>query len=143
MLEQPAEIAQAFENAETGLAEARKGIVYYQEGFWGLVGLTLVLILGIILINRSVKVSCRILGGIFATYGITEAIGLIISRGLVHSQLLSLSGVPESLQPWLVQLADSLMNPLLVFSIFCAALGVTLFVVSFLYHRKQEPSASP
>jgi hypothetical protein len=138
------EINQAFQDAERGLSEARKYVAYYQAGFWGLVSLTLMLIGGIILINRNVKVNCRILGGVFATYGITEAAGVIISRGLIHNQMASsLTEVPSSIRPWLVQLVDSLMNPLLVFSIFCAALGVTLFVVSFLYHHKQEPSPSP
>jgi hypothetical protein len=140
--EQPAEVAQGFEDAERGLAEARRFVAYYQAGFWGLVGLTLILILGIILINRNVKVNCRILGGVFATYGITEAAGVIISRGLIHKQMASsLTEVPSSIQPWLVQLVDSLLNPLLIFAISCAVLGVILFVVSFLYRRTQEKPA--
>jgi TRAP-type C4-dicarboxylate transport system permease large subunit len=118
----------------------RQGIVYYQEAFWGLVGLTILLVLFIILINRNVKAICRILGSVFATYGIIEAAGLLISRGLIHSQLLSLSDMPQSIQPWLLQFSNSFLNPLLIFSISCAALGITLFVVSFLYHRKQKPS---
>ena len=35
------------------------------------------------------------------------------------------------------------MQPLLIFAIACAALGVILFVVSFLYNRRPEPSTSP
>ncbi|MGA3094741.1 MAG: hypothetical protein ABSD79_05090 [Dehalococcoidales bacterium] len=139
-LEQPAEIGQGLDDAQRSLSQVRQGIVYYQEAFWGLVGLTILLVLFIILINRNVKAIFRILGSVFATYGIIEAAGLLISRGLIHSQLLSLSDMPQSIQPWLLQFSNSFLNPLLIFSISCAALGITLFVVSFLYHRKQKPS---
>ncbi|RJO62697.1 MAG: hypothetical protein C4542_02385 [Dehalococcoidia bacterium] len=140
-LGQPAEIGQALDSAQSSLAEARRWVVYYQEGFWALVGLSVLLILFIILVNRNVKTTCRILGGTFMTYGVTEAAGVIISRGLIHNQMASaLTGVPPSMQPWLVQLIDSLMNPLLIFAISCAVLGVILFVVSFLYRRTQGKS---
>lgn len=141
VIEQPAEIAQAFQDAEKGLAEAREWVGYYQLGFWGLVGLTALLVLFIILINRNVKAVCRILGGVLATYGITEAAGILVLRGLIRSQLLSISEVPQSLQPWLVQLADSLVNPLFIFAVSCATVGIVLFVVSFLYNKSQETSA--
>ena len=141
-LEQPAEIGQGLDDAQHSLSQVRQGIIYYQEAFWGLVGLTILLVLFIILINRNVKATCRILGATLTTYGITESAGILVSRGLIHSQLLSLSDVPRSIQPWLLQFSDSLTNPLLIFSISCAALGITLFVVSFLYHRQQEPSTS-
>ena len=138
----PAQIGQALDNAQNGLGQARQGIVYYQEAFWRLIGLTAFLVLCIILINHNVKVICRGLGAILMTYGITEAAGILISRGLVHNQMSSLSEVPLSLQPWLAQLLDGLMNPLLSFAISCAVLGVFLFIVSFLYHHRQEKPAT-
>jgi hypothetical protein len=141
-IEQPAEIGQALDDAQSGLSQARQGIVYYQEAFWGLVGLTILLVLFIILVNRNVKAICRILGSVFTTYGIIEAAGILVSRGLIHSQLLSLSDMPQSIQPWLLQFSNSFLNPLLIFSISCAALGITLFVVSFLYHRQQKPASA-
>ena len=139
----PAGTGQSLDDAQRGLVQAREVIVYYQEAFWGLVGLTLILILGIVLINHNVKVNCRILGSTFTTYGVIEAAGILISRSLVHSQLSSIADLPQSLRPWLAQLADSVMQPLLIFAIACAALGVILFVVSFLYNRRPEPSTSP
>ena len=139
----PAGTGQSLDDAQHGLVQAREVIVYYQEAFWGLVGLTLILILGIVLINHNVKVNCRILGSTFTTYGVIEAAGILISRSLVHNQLSSIADLPQSLRPWLAQLADSVMQPLLIFAIACAALGVILFVVSFLYNRRPEPSTSP
>ena len=135
-IEQPAEIGQALDNAQSRLSQARQEIIYYQEAFWGLAGLTILLVLFIILVNRNVKAICRILGSVFATYGIIEAAGLLISRGLIHSQLLSLSDMPQSSQSWLLQFSNSFLNPLLIFSMSCAALGITLFVISFFYHRQ-------
>ena len=98
-IEQPAEIGQALDDSQHSLSQVRQGIVYYQEAFWGLIGLTAILVLFIILINRNVKAICRILGGTFTTYGITEAACILISRGLIHGQLLSLSDLPQSIQP--------------------------------------------
>jgi hypothetical protein len=141
-LEPPTEVGQGLDNAQHGLIEARRGIAIYQESFRGLVAFTILLLLLVILINRDIKAFCRILGGIFVTYGITEAIGVIISRALIHNQLLSLSEMPGSIQLWLVQFVDNLTNPLLIFSIFCVAIGVTFFVASYLYSHRQERPAN-
>ncbi len=140
-LEPPTKIGQGLDNAQHKLAETRRGIAIYQEGFRGLVAFTILLLLIVILINRDIKAFCRILGGIFITYGITEAVGVIISRALIHSQLLSLYEMPGPLQLWLVQFVDSLTNPLLIFSISCVAIGVIFFVASYLYiHRQEQPT---
>jgi tetrahydromethanopterin S-methyltransferase subunit B len=129
-------------DAHDGLAQAREWIVYYQEGFWGLVGLTAFIVLCIILVNRDVKAICRILGSVLVPYGIVEAAGIIVARVLAHSQMAKISAMPQSLQPWLVGLIEGLMNPLLIFAISCAALGVILFIVSFIYGRNQEKPAT-
>jgi hypothetical protein len=139
----PAQIGQALDNARNGLSQARQGVVYYQEAFWGLVGLIIFLMLLVVPVNRNVKAICRVLGGVLATYGIIEAAGVLISRGLIHSQLASFSNAPQALQSWLVGFIDSLMNPLLIFAVSCAVVGVALFVVSFLYRsQKQETPAT-
>jgi hypothetical protein len=133
----PAEIDQALKGAEDGLGIARMYIGYYQTGFWLLVGLTLILILGIVLLNRDIKGNSRSLGSIFATYGLLEAVGILISQGIVRSQLLALAGMPAFIQPWLVQLVDALFHPLLIFAIICAVTGIGLLVVSFVYKPRQ------
>lgn len=138
--EGPAEIGQALDDARAGLDEAHEVVGYYQMGFWGLIGLSLVLVLLIVLINHDVKLNCRILGSVFTTYGVIEAAGLLVSRYIVHRELPSLSDVPASLQPWLVQFVDKMTNPLLIFSLCCAALGILLYVISFLYHRRPQPT---
>lgn len=91
LLPPPTDVAQALSEAEKALATARLYVGYYQQGFWGLVGLTALLMLGIVLVNRSLAGSSRALGGTLATYGVLEAAGLIISQGLLHGQLPALS----------------------------------------------------
>jgi hypothetical protein len=134
-LEQPDEITQALDDAKTTLAEVKEWVGYYRLAFCGLVLLTILWIGLIILVNRDVRINCRVIGGVFATYGIGEAVGLLVSRGFIHSLALSEFDAPASLQPWIAQLIDSITNPLLVFSIGCAVIGVILIVLSFFYHR--------
>ena len=129
-------------DAQDGLAKAREWIVYYQEGFWGLVGLTLFIVLCIILVNRDVKAICRILGSVLVPYGVIETAGIIVARVLAHSQMAKVSDMPQSLQPWLAQFIDASTTPLLIFAISCAALGIVLFIVSFIYGRNQEKPAT-
>ena len=143
-LDQQAEINQALDDAQQGLSTAREYVGWYQTGFWGLVGLTALLILFIILVNRNVKGTSRVLGSTLTTYGVLEAAGVIAARVIAHSQLPPLlTDVPQSVQPWLLQMTDSLSLPLLIFSLACAVVGITLLVVSFLYKRRQIPAAQP
>jgi hypothetical protein len=90
--------------------------------------------LGIALVNRRIKTTYRVLGLVFAVYGILETSGLLIGLSLIYSKLASLSDIPVSLRPWLIQLADAATKPLLIFAVCCAAAGIILFIVSLLYH---------
>jgi hypothetical protein len=141
-LQPPSQIGQSLDEAQNSLREARRAVIYYREGFLSLIALTAVLVLLIILVNRDVKIICRILGGVLALYGIIETFGILLSRGLIHSDLASFADVPHSLQPWLVNLIDSAVNPLLIFAVVCAVLGIALFVFSFIY-RGRSPATRP
>jgi hypothetical protein len=140
-VEQPGEITQALDDAETTLAEVREWVGYYRLAFWGLVLLVVLWTGLIILVNRDVKINCRLIGGLFTGYGLAEAIGILISRGFIHNLALSEFDAPASLQPWILQLTDSLTNPLLIFAVCCAVTGVALIVLSFFYHRDQSISS--
>ena len=130
----PGPITSQLSDAEHSLTDARQGFVYYREAFWGLAGVILVLMLGIALVNRRIKTTYRVLGLVFAVYGILETSGLLIGLSLIYSKLASLSDIPVSLRPWLIQLADAATKPLLIFAVCCAAAGIILFIVSLLYH---------
>jgi fucose permease len=94
----------------------------------------------IILVNRDVKIKLPPDRGLFTGYGLAEAIGILISRSFIHRLALSEFDAPASLQPWILQLTDSLTNPLLIFAVCCAVTGVALIVLSFFYHRNQSIS---
>jgi hypothetical protein len=142
-MEQPDEITQALDDAETALAEVKEWVGYYRLAFWILVVLTILWTGLIILVNRDVKTNCRLIGGLFAGYGLAEATGLLVSRGFIHSRILTESDIPASLHTWIVQLSDSITNPLLIFSICCAVTGIILVVLSFFYHRDQLTPPQP
>jgi hypothetical protein len=97
--------------------------------------------LAIALVNRNIKITYRLLGMNFAVYGIAGGAGVLIARGAVHSKLASISGVPTALQPWLTQLSDAAMKPLLIFAVSFAAAGIILLAVSLIYPGRTQPPA--
>ena len=99
------------------------------------------LILAIILINRQVKITSRLLGIIFATYGALELANISIFKSLGKNQLLKYDiDIPQAVQGLPEQLLSSLLSPLLWFSIGFLIAGVTLIAVSIIYRSRQ---ASP
>ncbi len=133
-----AEVGKAITEAEAALTEARKAISYYQAGFGMLIGAILIVIAGIILINRNVRGSSRILGIVLLVYGLFEVTGVFIARSIIRTQLPT--DVPSSIQTWLTKLADSSMSPLLIFSIIAMVAGAVLIAVSLLYRKKEAPA---
>ncbi len=139
----PTPITSQLEDAQSTLKNIRQGVIYYQEAFWGLIGLTLFFIAFIALVNFNLKRTYLVLGTTFTCYGILEAAGVIVARVLIHNRLASLSGVPASLQPWLSQLADTTTNPLLIFAACFTAAGIILITVSTIYRQgTKHPAAS-
>ncbi len=120
----------------TQLEQARQYISYLQTGYWSLIGLIPLLILGIILINRRVRSATRELGIIFLTYGVLEYISIFVIKNLADSQL-PVSDVPQLIQAWLPQLLDGILAPLEIFSIGCMVAGIALVIVSFVYKPRQ------
>ena len=123
-----------------GLAEleqVKRGISYFQLGYKALIGFILLLILGIILINREVKGATRGLGTTFLTYGILEYAGIFAAKYFAGAQLPQVE-IPTSLQAYLPQLLGDFLAPLAMFSIGIGIAGVILLVVSFVY-KPREP----
>ena len=118
------------------LGQARQYIGYFQLGYKLLIGFILLLILGIILINREVRGATRKLGIIFTTYGAFEYLGIFIIKNLAGTQLTKLD-VPAQLQTLLPQLLSDFLAPLEIFSICIMVAGVALIIVSFVYKPRQ------
>ncbi|MFC2062705.1 hypothetical protein ACFLS8_02015 [Chloroflexota bacterium] len=134
--ELPAEITEALAEAEESLVTVREYIGHFQLGYILLIVFILLLIAGIILINRQVKGSARWIGAGFLAYGLPWYIATFVAKGIGKGQLAELD-VPASIQGWLPQFVDSLLNPLVIFSLALLITGVVLIVASFFYKRHQ------
>jgi len=139
--EMPAQIAQILADAEAMLEEGRQYVSYFQLGYNVLIGFMLLLVLGIILLNRQVKGSTRELGTIFLTYGAFEYAGILVAKYFVGGELARLP-VPPQLQAWLPGLVSDLLAPLEMFSLGLLIGGVVLLIVSFVYPRIRSSQPS-
>jgi len=137
--EMPQQIAQGLANAEDSLGQAKQYVGYVQLGYKILIGVILLLIAGIILLNRRVRSATCKLGTIFLTYGVIEYTGALVAQNLLKTQL-NLADMPSSLQAWLPQLTGDLLKPLEMFSLGVLIAGVILLIVSFVY--KPHPEAA-
>ena len=119
------------------LMEIKQAIGYIQLTYKVLMGFILLLILGIILINRKVRGASLNLGIIFATCGILEYVGIFITKSLIKPQLPQLK-IPPALHTWLPQLLDDTLFTLEIFSLGILAAGIALIIVSFIYKPRQS-----
>lgn len=115
--------------------QVREAISYTQRGYNLLIGFILLLILGIILLNRQVKGATRQLGTTFATYGAFGYASIFATNYFFIPKLLAQFPVPPQLQAWLPGLVSDLLAPLEMFSLGLLIGGVVLLVVSFVYPR--------
>ena len=119
-----------------GIEQARQAIDSFQLGYKALIGFMLLLILGIILINRQVKGATRGLGITFLTYGALEYAGIFAAKHFAGTQLPQLE-IPSALQTWLPQFLSDFLAPLEMFSIGLGIAGVVLIIVSIAYKPRQ------
>lgn len=119
------------------IAQVKQGFSYYRMAYWGLIGFMVVLVLGIIFIQRQVRGASRDLGITFLCYGAIEYAGVFVTKNLALPRL-PLSEVPVSLQPWLSQLFRDLLSPLEMFSLGFLIGGIVLLIVSFVVPKPVE-----
>ena len=134
--EVPAEIAEALAEAEGALEQARQYVGYFQLGYKILIGFILLLILGIVLINRQVKGATRGIGIPFLTCGVISYIGIFIAKNLIGKLLMRLD-IPAQFQTLLPQLLNDFLSPLQWFSLGLFVAGIALIIVSFVYKPRQ------
>ncbi len=142
-----AEIPSTFEFDESsmgpdvlaGLEQGKQIIGYIQLAYSALIGFMLLLILGIVLINRQVKGTTRSLGITFLTYGAFEYAGIFAAKYFAGPQLTQIE-IPQTLQAWLPQFFADLLAPLEMFGLGLMIAGVVLIIVSIVY-KPPEPSS--
>ena len=135
------DIAETLTEIEQQLAEIRPYVGYFQLGYKLLVVFAVLLVLAIILINRQVKITSRLLGIVLATYGALELANISLVKSLGRNQLLKYDiDIPQAVQGLPEQLLSNLLSPLLWLSIGFLIAGVTLIAVSIIYGRRQASS---
>ena len=135
-------IAEAIAEAEDGLEQARQYVGYFQLGYKLLIGFMLLLILGIVLINRQVKSTTRQLGTPLLTYGALWYAGILVTKHFAGTWLPPLPEIPPSLQTWITQLPGKFLAPLEMLSLGLLIGGIALIVVSFVYKPRQPSSGA-
>lgn len=134
--EMRAQVIGALSQAEEALEQAREYVGYFQLGYQVLIGFMILLILGIILINRQLRSITRDLGTIFVAYGAFEYGGILAGRyfGLPRLEQMPM---PTQLQSWLPQVVGDFLAPLEMFSLGLLIGGVVLLVISFIVKPKE------
>jgi len=126
--------ADIMDNLET----ARKSIGYFHAAYYALIALMVLLVAGIILINRNVRDSARALGITFLIYGIAEFAGVLFARHFHFVQYFP--DLPPSMETWLSGFIKDILLPLQWFSLGILILGALLFAVSVLYKPRTPPA---
>jgi hypothetical protein len=140
--EVPTQIAEALETAEERLEQAREYVDYVQLGYNILIGLIVLLIAGIVLLNRQVKSATRKLGTIFLTYGVPWFAGILVGKYFAGKQIAQLD-IPPYFRELLPRLVNDFSAPLQWFSLGLLIGGVVLIVVSFVYPRWRQSHPEP
>lgn len=118
------------------LEQAKQIVGYIHLTYNTLIGLILLLILGIVLLNREVRGSTRQIGITLLICGIIGYVGALVAKNVAGTQLTQLD-MPVYLQTWMPQLIADALAPLEMYGIGLLAAGVVLLVVSFVYKRRQ------
>jgi len=118
------------------LEQAKQVVGYLHLAYNALIGLILLLIAGIVLINRKVRGSTRGLGTTFLTCGALSYAGVLVAKNVAGTQLTQLD-IPVYLQAWIPQFLADFLAPLEMYGIGLMAAGVALLVVSFVYKPRQ------
>ncbi len=116
------------------MGQVRQYVGYAPTAYWGLIGLMALLVLGMVLIERNIKVTSRSLGTTCLTYGFFGyAVGWAMDYFLGG---ISVPGLPPATQKGLTQLLNDFATPMQTFSIVLGAIGVALIIVSLVVRSK-------
>jgi hypothetical protein len=115
------------------LRTARESIGYFHTGYYCLIALMILMVAGIILINRNVKDASRALGKVFLIYGVVEFAVILFAR--YFNFIKYIPDLPSSLESWLSGFIKDTLLPLQWLSLGILILGAVLIVVSILFKR--------
>jgi hypothetical protein len=137
--ETQADITEALVEVEEVLEQARQYVGYFQLGYKLLIGFMVLLIAGIILINRNVKTTTRGLGTTFLSYGVPWLVVTLVSKHFAGRWLAPFD-IPSSIQEFLPAFINDSLAPMLMLSIGLVVVGIVLITISFVYPKWRKPS---
>jgi len=130
-------IDQATRDMADNLDQIRPAVRIAQMVYWGLI-----ILIGVVLIQRSVRGATRDLGITFTSYGVIEFGGVLVLRTIISKpdfiQKMAPGDTPQSVLDIITPIIMKLTQPLFVFTLACLIIGIALLVVSFTYPRKQR-----
>ena len=114
---------------------ARKYIGYFQTAYYPLIAFMILLVAGIILINRNIKDSTRTLGISLFIYGVLEFAGVLVAKRYIPTTF-TWFDMPASVQAWLPGLYNDILAPVQWFSLGVSLLGAALIATSFFFKSR-------
>ena len=127
-------IATASQDFNSNLITARTYVGYFDDAFIGLIALLAFLILGIILLRRSLKGACRTLGTVFFMCGALEFAGVLIIKNVGPALIARLNILPALSNVPGMALND-FIAPLQFVSLVCLIGGILMIGTSIVYPR--------
>ncbi|MCJ7605307.1 MAG: hypothetical protein MUO19_04640 [Dehalococcoidales bacterium] len=123
------------EDGVEALETAKTYLGYFKAGFYGLIGLMVLLMLGVFLIHRNIKDTSRALGITLGFYGFLQVAGTIIARSLNPFNYVN-EEIPAVIENLAISIYNNALMPMLWFNAAVLVVGVALIVVSFVVKPK-------
>ena len=137
--ETPTQIAESLAEVEESLTQVRQYVSNFQLIYRALIGFIVLLILGIIFINRQVRNTTRSLGSIFLAFAVPACLSIAAIKyfDVIQAWILRLLNIdvdiPTQLQALILQLVNDFVAPIWILSLVLLAAGVALLIVSYVY----------
>ncbi|UCB42588.1 MAG: hypothetical protein JSV77_09055 [Dehalococcoidales bacterium] len=122
------------------LEDVKRYIGWGITGYWGLIALIVVLILGIIGIYRQVKGASLHLGIMFLIVGTIECVAVFVGRGIAIREI-DIGDIPAAAQDLPDRFITAVTGPLAALSIGLIVVGVILIAASIIYPRLRPSEA--
>lgn len=138
------DLGESIAEAERSAEEARPYVGYSLQGYYALMALMALLVLGIALLSRDVAGSTRTLGIIALVYGALHTVGILMGRSFIPDAIYApagTEGMPEAALRLLEQIAFDVAGVLQALSIGMLVLGAILIAVSVVYPRLRAKGA--
>ena len=122
------------------IQRARDAVGYMRLAYYGLIGLCVLLALLIITILRNPKAITRTFGLLFLIIGLLLTAVFFILK-LVVPGLMPTGDLPAHFQTWIPLVISDFLSSFGIFSISLLAVGIILFIISFLVKRKNQTTS--